>query len=311
MDELDKLTEIKQKIMNVLYSTHPSEDIPLYEEDKGIKEILVLSGGGSRGVAHLGAMKALELRGYMNNIKTIVGTSVGALIGSLYIAGFTTDELIYVVENLQTEKFVKIKWDTILSKYGCDSGLKFVYSYKKLLETKGYNADITMYDFWLKTGKTLEIMTTQLNPRKNVTISYETYPDMTVVEAVRMSVSIPLIYTPINKNGSFFIDGCIMDAYPMDIHADQINKVIGICLVDNNSGYNCDGLIQYISDILCILSEGQKNAQVERFKKWTIAINIKSTSMASMGALSKSDIRTMFQQGLVAGLEFINKLEFQ
>jgi predicted acylesterase/phospholipase RssA len=310
MSERNKLQEIKQKINDALHSIHPSNEIPLYTGDSKVKEILVLSGGGSRGVGQLGAIKALELRGYMDKIKTIIGSSVGALIGSLYIAGFSPDELVYVVENLQTEKIVKIKWDTILSKYGCDSGLKFVYTFKKLLETKGFDAGITMHEFWLRTGRSLEVMTTQLNPRKNILISHETFPDMTVVEAVRMSASIPLIYTPINKNGSLYVDGCVMDAYPMDVHADQIDKVIGICLVDYSNACNSDSLIKYMTDILVILSEGQKHAQIARFKKWTITINIKSTNMANMSALSKPEIRTMFQQGLIAGLEFINELEF-
>ena len=57
---------------------------------------LVLSGGAARGLAHLGVIKALEENGIP--IDYITGTSMGAIIGSMYAMGLTTDEMIQIIE---------------------------------------------------------------------------------------------------------------------------------------------------------------------------------------------------------------------
>ena len=61
---------------------------------------LALGGGGLRGVAHIGVLRALETHGF--EIKSIAGTSAGGLVGAVYAAGFSTEE----IENL-FNKFAK------------------------------------------------------------------------------------------------------------------------------------------------------------------------------------------------------------
>ncbi|MUH37752.1 patatin, partial [Zobellia amurskyensis] len=60
-------------------------------EEKGLKVGLVLSGGGAKGMAHIGAIKVLEEAGI--KVDYIGGTSMGAIVGSLYAAGYTGDQL--------------------------------------------------------------------------------------------------------------------------------------------------------------------------------------------------------------------------
>src|SRR3546814_4097632 len=57
---------------------------------------LVLSGGGLRGIGHLGAIKALEEHGYQPSI--ISGSSMGAIIGAYYAAGYTVDAMLRIIE---------------------------------------------------------------------------------------------------------------------------------------------------------------------------------------------------------------------
>ena len=70
-----------------------------------LKVALVLSGGGAKGYAHLGALKVLE----KENIKIdyIAGTSIGAFIGTLYSIGYTIDEIEKVLDSLNTESFLE------------------------------------------------------------------------------------------------------------------------------------------------------------------------------------------------------------
>ena len=66
---------------------------------------LVLQGGGIRGFAHIGVVKKLEEIGLMNNIRRFAGTSVGALIVSLLVIGFTADEIMEQKDKIDFSTF--------------------------------------------------------------------------------------------------------------------------------------------------------------------------------------------------------------
>ena len=70
-----------------------------------LKVALVLSGGGAKGYAHLGVLRVLE----KENIKIdyITGTSIGALVGTLYSIGYSIDEIEKVLDNLNIESFLE------------------------------------------------------------------------------------------------------------------------------------------------------------------------------------------------------------
>ncbi len=58
-----------------------------------VKKNLILNGGGVKGIVHIGALKALDEKNMLKNITTIVGTSIGGIIGGLYCIGYSPDEL--------------------------------------------------------------------------------------------------------------------------------------------------------------------------------------------------------------------------
>ena len=72
------------------------------------KSVLIMSGGGVRGIAHIGAIKALQDIDMLKYIKTICGTSVGALIGFLHNIGYSPDELYKFSIMLGFEKLVQV-----------------------------------------------------------------------------------------------------------------------------------------------------------------------------------------------------------
>ncbi len=74
--------------------------IPLHAQ----KVALVLSGGGSKGVAHIGVIKALEENGIP--IDYVAGTSMGAIIGGLYAAGYSPEEMIALVNSDEFTEWV-------------------------------------------------------------------------------------------------------------------------------------------------------------------------------------------------------------
>ena len=211
--------------------------IPIYKSKKNNKllnkKILVMSGGAIKGIAHIGVLKALETKNIIKNITTFAGTSVGSLILALYIIGYTADELYNIIKLFKIDKLKFITFSGFLEDYGLDSGVKMEYVVKRLISAKNFNKEITLKELYNKTNKTLILTTTCLNTMEAEYISYKNYPDISLYKAIRMSISIPIFYTPVKHNGYFYVDGGCIDNYPVHIFQNDINNVIGAYLEES------------------------------------------------------------------------------
>lgn len=150
---------------------------------------LVLGGGGAKGNASLGALKVIEESGI--KIDYIAGTSIGAKIGALYAAGYSADE----IEDL----FCSMKWTDLLR------GKRMEDKFDELLSDRG------VYNF-----KDLKI------PFRCVAVNVNTGKDEVfakgeVYKAIRASMSIPPVYTPVEFNGEEYVDGGFINNLPVDV----------------------------------------------------------------------------------------------
>ena len=150
---------------------------------------LVLGGGGAKGNASLGALKVIEESGI--KIDYIAGTSIGAIIGALYAAGYSVDE----IEDL----FCMMKWTDLLR------GKRMEEKFDELLSDRG------VYNF-----KDLKI------PFRCVAVNVNTGKDEVfakgeVYKAIRASMSIPPVYTPVEVNGEEYVDGGFINNLPVDV----------------------------------------------------------------------------------------------
>ena len=116
------------------------------------KEIntIVFSGGGVKGIAYIGVLKYLEEISKCSdydketcnipkiNISTVCGVSIGSIVGFLYILGYTFEELVKELDNLDLQKLKNFKINNVLKKYGFDSGLKIINWIESLILKKGY-----------------------------------------------------------------------------------------------------------------------------------------------------------------------------
>ena len=168
---------------------------------------LVLSGGGRRGVAHAGAIKAFEEFGIYPNI--ISGASAGALVGALYAANYSPEEI--------KEIFKKIK----------------LFNISRLSRKKAgfFNVE-TFYDFLLDyfkkdnfnvLSKKMYITATDLVNAK-VTV----FNEDNLIHPILASASFPGILTPVTINGILYSDGGILDNFPIDPIKDQCDVIYGI-----------------------------------------------------------------------------------
>ena len=202
---------------------------------------VVLSGGGARGAAHIGVIKALE----ENNVPIdyVTGTSIGAIVGSLYAMGYTPDEML---ELMLSDEFGYWQRGTV--------GHEYIYFFKKPDETPHFMSfSLNMRDSVMFSGI---LPGSLINPIQMNQAFMELYAQATakaawnfdnlfvpfrcmgadvygkrsitfrngdLADAVRISMTFPFVFKPIWKDGVPLFDGGIYDNFPINAMREDFN----------------------------------------------------------------------------------------
>ena len=172
---------------------------------------LVLSSGGARGLAHIGAIEELERRGYC--ITSIAGCSMGALIGAMYAAGKLAEV---------KEWMVQLDKKKILSLVDFSFSLNHLVKGEKVMDAlKEIVPDVNIEDLPIPYAA----VATDWNSGKEVV-----FKKGSVYEAVRSSISIPLFFNPVRKGEMLLVDGGLVNGLPLN----RVARVKGDLLVGVN-----------------------------------------------------------------------------
>ena len=160
---------------------------------------LVLSSGGAKTIAFIGAIKGLEDINLLKNIKKFVGVSGGSLISLLLILGYTSDEMYNKILETNISHLQKKEYFKIFNYFGIDSGNKFVgWIQRLIIEKLGPNTElITLKELYDKTGKELIITVSNLCRYRVEYLDHINHPNLSISTAIRMSISIPLLFTAV------------------------------------------------------------------------------------------------------------------
>ena len=190
---------------------------------------LVISGGGINGIAILGGINELFKYNKKDNIKEILCVSVGSIIGLLIVLGYNSDELKNIFTEIKLNDFMDYKVKRFIDNWGFDDGIMNKKLFKEILINKKYNPNITFIDLYNKTN--IELIITGTNLTKGITeyFNYKTYPHMEVIDAIRISCSYPVIYTPVKYNNCLYVDGGVLEPYPIDYFED-LSGVLGFVI---------------------------------------------------------------------------------
>ncbi len=160
------------------------------------KVALVLSGGAARGIAHIGVIEELENRGY--EITSIAGTSMGSLVGGVYATGKLTElkEFLYTLDKSKVFRLL----DFTLNKQGIIKGDKVL---KKM---KDFVPDMLIEDLPLPYAA---VAVDLINKEEVVFRSGSLY------HAIRASISIPTVFTPVKEENRLLVDGGLLNNLPL------------------------------------------------------------------------------------------------
>ena len=183
---------------------------------------LVLMGGGSRGLAHIGILDVLQKNGLTPDI--IVGTSMGAVIGGLFASGISPLKLKEIADDFDINNFIERPNVPFLSKKNQLSVLDFLMleSYKsKLLKKLGLNREDRM-EAYLK-NLTGEICIEEL-PLKFVCNAVDLISGREIIfekgklyKALRATMSLPIIFEPASIDDMLLLDGGVLNNAPVGI----------------------------------------------------------------------------------------------
>lgn len=272
------------------------------------KTNLVLCGGGIKGIAHIGVLYALDKLQCLDKFQELAGTSVGGLIVALYALGFSPVELYEFIKLFNLGKLKNISIMNI-PLFGLDIGDKFEYVIKRLIKSKGLNENITLKELYDKTKKTLILVTVCLNTMEICYLSHDTFPDLPIYLAIRMSTSIPFIYCPVTYNGSMYIDGGCLDNYPISIYKDKLKETLGILLIDSKDKIEkIDNLETYILRVLQCMMIGMFLNLKKGYENCTIEVHVESINFSDYD-INDSMKDELFIKGYKSVMNDLNKIK--
>ena len=111
-----------------------------------------MSGGGIKGIVHVGVLKALEELDYIKNIDTFIGVSIGAILATLYIVGYSADSLKQFLLIFPFHKLIDMDIGNIY-KFGLDEGDKMITMITEMFIGRNISVNITLKELYNLTKK--------------------------------------------------------------------------------------------------------------------------------------------------------------
>lgn len=297
-----------------------------------MKVDLVFEGGGVKGIGLIGAICRLEERGY--EWHQLAGTSAGSIIASLLAAGYTGKEL----------KDIMLDYDyrNYLDKYRVEA-LSFFTKSTSLFKNKGIYSgnpiESFVRDLLVKKGKTkFKDISVNGKSRLKIIASDITQKDMLILpddiskygidpmefeiaKAVRMSISIPLFFKPVNlsynKGRSLIVDGGILSNFPIwlfDVDGIPRWPTLGLKLVGNSSKNKVLNKLDFVTYLLDIINTMiDKNEEVYIKSKdavRTIFIPTLGVSTTEFGITKDMKLK-LFESGYNNAEKFLDSWDFK
>jgi predicted acylesterase/phospholipase RssA len=203
-------------------------------------EHLILCGGGPVGLVQYGALKYLTYNNYLSlsNIKSIYATSIGCIISFIYMINLEWSWMDDFLIKRPWEKLVNFTPYDYLNMFYTKGllNLDFVTNcLKPLFLAKDIELTITLKEFYELTNIEFNLYTCNFTKFQKEQLNYISYPDLSLIEAIYMSLTIPILCVPFYKNNCFYFDGGILVVCPLNE-----------CIIDKK----CD-----LSTILCFTND--------------------------------------------------------
>ena len=310
-----EIEKMEEQIKNLQDKIENTKKLKSAKDNKNLKIALVLSGGGVKGYAHLGVLRVLE----RENIKIdyITGTSIGALIGTLYSIGYSIDEIEKFLDDINVSSFLETVTDNTnlslekkesLKKYSAylsfDNELNFSFpkglkgTGEEYLILKKILGKYEYMDSFDNFPIPLRIVATNLNTGET-----KAFSKGDVAKVLIASMAIPSIFEPMKIDGEIYVDGLVSRNLPVEeayeMGADiVIASDIGAPVVEKDD-YN----------ILSVMSQANtiQASNITKVSREKASILI-SPDIKDISAIASSKKEELMKLGKVAAEKEIDKI---
>ena len=225
---------------------------------------VVLGGGGLKGLAHVGAWKAIEEAGV--KVAGIVGTSIGALVGAMIASGVTWREMVPLVFALRKRDIARINRRAVLI-----NGIRqeALFQGEPL---KAHIARILPVTRWEDLSMPLQVNAVDLETGRTDWFGVGARTDATIADAIYASAALPVFYPPARIGSQVFVDGGT--EHPFPLHRAVELEATGIIGVDVGSGEEghpdrvlAEGMLAIHMRVFSIMSWRKRTGLVAHWKE--------------------------------------------
>lgn len=295
-----------------------------------IKEVdtLAFSGGGIRGIAHVGALEAFEEywmktynRSIYTHIKAVSGSSIGSVI-AFFLANRTplSDLKTLFLGDVWNNLYQQIDLPRITSHYGLIDAQK---TQRKTLEQVLPDPDETFGEFKARTGISLTVCVSCLDTNQFEYHSDFTTPLYSVINSILASCAIPLIFQPIRINGKRYVDGALLHNIPLPcyfrldnvlafhLRSDLLTKRSGpLPATGNYYQMILSPLMTYIEELMYLtlnfIEQQQQASLPKSFQSHIVCLECPSNIASWNFKLSMSERLKLLANGHDSMIKFLN-----
>ena len=239
---------------------------------------VIFSGGSIRGLSYIGCLKSLEEHNLVDSIQTYVGISIGSIMSTLIYLGFNSTELFQLMMAIKLDELKNIDADNIIDffkHFGVDDGSKFRKLIEVCIRKRGFKHDINFLEAYKIINKKLIIVGSCLNTQSADYFSWETTPDMKIVDAIMASISIPFYFTMKTYGEFSYGDGGLIDNYPIQLFKEELDETLGFLICENVTTYNkVDGIDKFTLSVISCMNNQLQKLYLELYRKYTVLIHL-------------------------------------
>ncbi len=248
-----------------------------------MKTGLVLSGGGFRGLAHVGILKALDERGITPSY--IAGTSAGAIVGALFASGLKWNEILSFFKKVDIFSFRKFA----LNKPGWVDTEKFYEEFAELFTEDSFES--------LK----IPLYITATNILEGSLRIFSSGP---LIKPLLASAAFPGMFTPVIIDKNHYVDGGVLNNFPVDLIKEQCDQIIG-AYVNPFTKVTMDDLKYSYNVLERAYHIRAAKSSVEKFKDCDLLIS--PEDLVNHGTFTVKDMDAVFELGYKAAKESLEK----
>ncbi|MBP6038642.1 MAG: patatin-like phospholipase family protein [Flavobacterium sp.] len=276
---------------------------------------LVLSGGGAKGLAHIGVLKVIDSLGI--KVDYISGTSMGAVVGGLYASGYSAHQLDSIFSAIdvdallqdytprESKSFYEKRNDEIYAltlpfnnfRLGLPSGLsKGLYNFNLISRLTKHVSHVRDFD---------ELPIPFLCVATDVETGEQILLDSGVLaQSIIASGAIPTLYNPVEINGRLFIDGGVVNNYPVEeLKSRGVDFIIGVDVQDGLKNR------EQLKDVTVVLSQINNFSMIEKMDRKRSLTNIYiKPDIKGYSVVSFDNGSEIIKKGTEKAMTYINQL---